>query len=117
MKKLIALILSLTLVLAFLPSCGAINKNEVAVFKHGKKITTLQKEQYEAVNLLNTNSTKGLLTVEHVTMEPYLNDATVTLFVRNSQKRVKSKIVNDKFVMNFDISLFVCKSCCCKTIF
>ena len=31
MKKLIALILSLTLVLAFLPSCGAINKNEVAV--------------------------------------------------------------------------------------
>lgn len=82
------------------------NKNEVAVFKHGKKITTLQKEQYEAVNLLNTNSTKGLLTVEHVTMEPYLNDATVTLFVRNSQKRVKSKIVNDKLLMNFDISLF-----------
>ncbi len=82
------------------------NKNEVAVFQHGKKIATLKKEQYEAVNLLNTNATKGLITVEHVNMETYLNDATVTLFVRNSQKKVKSKISNDKLVMNFDISLF-----------
>lgn len=82
------------------------NKNELAVFQHGKKITTLKKEQYEAVNLLNTNATKGLLTVENVTMPPYINDATVTLFIRNAQKRVKSKIVNDKLVMNFDINLF-----------
>ncbi|MCQ2555869.1 MAG: Ger(x)C family spore germination C-terminal domain-containing protein [Clostridia bacterium] len=81
-----------------------LNSGEMTVFKHGKSLLTLTKQQVIQFNIFTNNAQKGTIIVEHVTDDIY-TDATVVINVVKKTIKVKPSFENNKPV--YDVSLEV----------
>lgn len=81
-----------------------LNSGEMTVFKHGKNLLTLDKQQVIQFNIFTNNAQKGTIIVDHVTDELY-TDATVVINVMKKTIKVKPSFENNKPI--YDVYLDV----------
>ncbi len=81
-----------------------LNSGEMAVFKNGKSLLTLTKQQVIQFNIFTNNSQKGTIIVNHVTDDIY-TDATVVINVIKKTINVKPSFKDGKPI--YDVSLDV----------
>jgi len=88
------------------PPSSTVLKNDgsAVVFKKGKKLLTLNKDQVIKFNWLNTNTQRGILTVEHFTNN-FLSDVNITLKQISKSIDFNAKIVNNTPILKLNISL------------
>ncbi len=78
------------------------NEGEAIVFKNGKKLTKLKKEDLNNFGWLDSKAQKGFLILEHVSNDLF-DDATITLHIKNKSVNFSASLENNIPVLTANI--------------
>ena len=88
------------------PQKTVVNKGESSLYKNGKKIKDLTKEETMGFNFFNKDTKKGFIYVEGVNDDIYHN-AKVGVFIEQKSTRQKVSFDNDKPVYKLSLDLYI----------
>lgn len=82
------------------------NNGQSTIYKNGKFFDILSRELSTGFSWLEGSPFRGNVKVENVTDNKFYENATVTVKVENSKRKIKSKIENDKLILDAKIDIF-----------
>lgn len=82
------------------------NNGKSTIYKNGKLFATLSKELSTGFSWLDNDTYLGNIKLENVTDKKFYNNSTVTIKVENSKRNIKTKVKNDRLIVDIGISVY-----------
>ena len=82
------------------------NNGETSIYKNGKLVDKLSKELSTGINWLERDAVVGMIKVENVTDDKFYYKSTVVVNVENSKTNIKTKIKDNKLILDIKIDIY-----------